>query len=129
MGLLDERRHARAARPVGGRTTVGKYDERRHREWRERREWCERREWRERCREQRRNERQGFDDSELALWWAEQAHARGLSIGQKNAASIEPSFDWALTGSFDAACAAWQPRRYSPILKNRELDAEITRCP
>ena len=72
---------------------------------------------------------------------------------------IEPSFDWALTescfsdgnwcgevsdyvaankavfmceyepSSFDAACTAWKSKSYSPILKNLELDAELTRCP
>jgi hypothetical protein len=103
------------------------------------------------------------DGVAFALWLAEQAHARGLGIGQKNAAgitdSIEARFDWALTescysdgnwcgdvsayidadkpvfmceyeaGSFDAACGAWQAKKYSPILKDLELDAKLTRCP
>lgn len=103
------------------------------------------------------------DGIDFARWLAEQAHTRGLGIGQKNAASItssiEPSYDWALTescfsdgnwcgdvsdyvtagkpvfmceyepDSFDAACRAWAPQKYSPILKNLDLDAELTRCP
>lgn len=103
------------------------------------------------------------DGIEFARWLADEAHARGMAIGQKNAASItpdiEPIFDWALTescfsdgnwcgevsdyvtankpvfmceyepSSFDAACSAWKSKSYSPILKNLELDAQLTRCP
>jgi hypothetical protein len=43
------------------------------------------------------------DGVEFALWLAEQAHARGLGIGQKNAAGITAEivdhYDWALTES------------------------------
>ena len=43
------------------------------------------------------------DGVEFALWLAEQAHARGLGIGQKNASSITDEivdeYDWALTES------------------------------
>ena len=43
------------------------------------------------------------DGVEFALWLAEQAHARGLGIGQKNASSITEEivadYDWALTES------------------------------
>jgi len=31
--------------------------------------------------------------------------------------------------SFDAACSAWKPKSYSPILKSLDLDAPITFCP
>jgi hypothetical protein len=43
------------------------------------------------------------DGIEYALWMADQAHARGLGIGQKNAASItaqiQDQYQWALTES------------------------------
>lgn len=74
-------------------------------------------------------------------------------------ASIESVYDWALTescysdgdwcgdveayvthdkpvfmceyeaSSFAAACSAWKPRRYSPILKDLDLGAPVTFCP
>lgn len=31
--------------------------------------------------------------------------------------------------SFDDACSQWEPSKYSPILKNLDLDAEVTFCP
>jgi hypothetical protein len=33
------------------------------------------------------------------------------------------------SSSFDAACSAWQPKAYSPILKSLDLDAPVTFCP
>lgn len=103
------------------------------------------------------------DGIAYAQWLATAAHARGLGVGQKNAASITSnittSYDWALTEScysdgnwcgdvqayvtankpvfmceyeaksFSAACDAWKPLRYSPILKGLDLDAPITFCP
>jgi GNAT superfamily N-acetyltransferase len=63
------------------------------------------------------------DGIEYALWLAAEAHARGLGIGQKNAASITQEisehYDWALLescysdgdwcGEFDAYVAADKP--------------------
>jgi hypothetical protein len=31
--------------------------------------------------------------------------------------------------SFNAACSAWQPKHFSPILKSLDLDAPVTFCP
>jgi hypothetical protein len=31
--------------------------------------------------------------------------------------------------SFEAACARWKARGFSPILKSLELDAPVTFCP
>jgi Glycoside-hydrolase family GH114 len=104
------------------------------------------------------------DGIDYANWLANEAHSRGLNIGQKNASEIatqlEPGFDWALTEDcydqhwcadvsvyvdhdkpvfmseytdtgvdFGAACAWATPRKYSPILKGRDLDAPVQFCP
>jgi hypothetical protein len=103
------------------------------------------------------------DGIAYAKWLADEAHARGMGIGQKNASSITSdiaaSYDWALTEScysdgnwcgdvqayvkankpvfmceyeaksFSAACSAWKPKSYSPILKGLDLDAPVTFCP
>jgi uncharacterized protein (TIGR01370 family) len=103
------------------------------------------------------------DGIEYARWMATEVHARGMSIGQKNASEItsqvHPSFDWALTEDcydqdwcadvqvyasngkpvfmseytdtgvdFAAACAWGTPKKYSPILKGRDLDAPVQFC-
>jgi endo-alpha-1,4-polygalactosaminidase (GH114 family) len=103
------------------------------------------------------------DGIDYAHWLATAAHSRGMSIGQKNAASITAdiaaTYDWALTEScysdgnwcgdvkayaaankpvfmceyeaqsFAAACSAWKPKTFSPILKDLDLGAPITFCP
>lgn len=103
------------------------------------------------------------DGIAYAKWLATETHARGMSIGQKNASSItadiESMYDWALTEDcfadgwcddlksypehdkamfmceytdtnvdFVAACAAAKTRKFSAILKNRDLDSSIEFC-
>lgn len=103
------------------------------------------------------------DGVEYAQWLAEEAHARGLNIGQKNApeitSQIQPVLDWALTEDcfdqswcadvsayvdhdkpvfmaeytdtkvdFSAACTWAKPKKFSPILKGRDLDAPVQFC-
>lgn len=103
------------------------------------------------------------DGIAYARFLADAAHARGLGIGQKNAASITEDivndYEWALTescysdgawcddvgayvladkpvfmceyeaSSFEDACGYATGRGYSAILKNLDLDAEVTFCP
>jgi len=104
------------------------------------------------------------DGLDYANWLSSEAHARGLNIGQKNAAElakqIQSAFDWVLTEDcydqgwcadvsvyvehdkpvfmseytdtgvdFDAACNWSEPKKYSPILKGRDLDAPVQFCP
>ncbi len=104
-------------------------------------------------------ERDGVD---YAFFLAESAHARGMGIGQKNAAGITEQiiaeYQWVLTEDcfadgnwcgevmayaeedkpvflceyqsegFEEACRRYLPEGASPILKNLELDAEVTFC-
>jgi len=104
------------------------------------------------------------DGVDYANWLSGEAHARGLNIGQKNAAElakqIQSAFDWVLTEDcydqgwcaevsvylehdkpvfmseytdtgvdFNAACNWSKPKKYSPILKGRDLDAPVQFCP
>jgi endo-alpha-1,4-polygalactosaminidase (GH114 family) len=104
------------------------------------------------------------DQLKYNLWLAEEAHARGLSIGLKNdsdqVADLLPYFDWALTEdcfaegwcedmlpfiqmgkpvfaaeytdtgvSIEQICQEARQLNFSPILKNRELDAWLKTCP
>jgi endo-alpha-1,4-polygalactosaminidase (GH114 family) len=106
-----------------------------------------------------------YDDQlRYALWLAEEAHKRGLAIGQKNApdqtGDLVDIFDFAITedafyynwakdmlpyiqsgkpvfaaeytdlpGDFREFCRQSQELGFSTILKRRDLDAWLGRCP